>query len=182
MQPTSASEGVPLGRKAPLKGMERSDYAGGELTACSFHEKVCLSRPPWRPVPALPDSLPSALWWAPGRPVHVAIRLGLLSDARARRRPALSCNRSLPIGRWRAGVTAAGRPPLRCRSALRPRRAAADTRPRSPRGGARASRAGGPRRPPRVSAHSSHLGPRGGAPSAAGRCRAQRGPGCIAPH
>jgi hypothetical protein len=25
------------------------------MIARSFHEKVCLSRPPWRPVPALPE-------------------------------------------------------------------------------------------------------------------------------
>ena len=59
---------------------------GGDLSsAASMRRFVCQGRRGGRG-PALPDSLPSALWWArSGHPVHVAIRLGLPSDARALR-------------------------------------------------------------------------------------------------
>ncbi len=99
--------GAPRGRHPPGARFGTSVGAGAGMIACSFHEKVCLSRPPWRPwarAPRLASHPHSGgrAW----RPVHVAIRPGLLSDARARVCPTLSCGRSLPIGRWSAGVSA----------------------------------------------------------------------------
>jgi hypothetical protein len=69
--------GALLGPSVPGGRCGTYGRAGAGVRACSFHEKVFLSRPPWRPIdPRSPTRFHPHSGGRAWRPVHVAIRLG----------------------------------------------------------------------------------------------------------